>query len=169
MRNKRFILSLDQSLNTSGWAIFSNNKKLIDFGTFTVPANKPIEQRLNRFIQELNNLIDKYEISEVFFEDIQYQNNIETYKKLAYIQATLMIWCYNNNLKFTILAPSRWRSTLKSAYNGFGFGRARTEQKQKAIDFCKEFLEVEATSDEADAICLGQAGLLEKKERKSAF
>lgn len=169
--NKSYqILSLDQALKTSGWAIFENNK-LLKYGTFTIAANKPIEQRLQEIISKLNDLIVGYSIKEVVFEDIQKQANLETYKKLAFVQAAIMIWCYNNNLKFTISAPSHWRSVLKSAHNGFGFGHARTEQKNKAIEFCKTYLDVDVLSDEADAICLGKAALIEKvnANKKSAF
>lgn len=162
------ILCLDQSMRSTGWAIFEDGE-LWKWGTFTIPAHKPIEQRLQMIISELNNIITNFPIREVFFEDIQKQANIETYKKLAFVQAAIMIWCYNNDLKFTILAPSHWRGVLKSAFNGYGFGRARVEQKQKAIEFCKNFLDVEVSSDEADAICLGKAGLIENASKRSAF
>jgi hypothetical protein len=36
-------------------------------------------------------LEEKYNFQDIFFEDIQYQNNAETYKKLAFVQATIMI------------------------------------------------------------------------------
>lgn len=161
-------LALDQAMKISGFAIYKEDK-LIDYGTFSIPSAKPIEQRLQLFIKELNNLMNKHNVSEVFFEDIQLQNgNAETYKKLAYIQAACMIWCYNNNLKYTILSPSHWRSVLKKEYN-FAFGRAREEQKKKAIEFCKEYMNVEVESDAADAILIGKAGLIEKGVRQSAF
>lgn len=161
-------LALDQAARTTGFAIYKDDK-VIDFGTFSVPSSKPIEQRLQLFIKELNDLMNKHNISEVFFEDIQLQNgNAETYKKLAYIQAACMIWCYNNDLKYTILAPSHWRSVLKNKYK-FAFGRSREEQKQKAIEFCKEYINIEVDSDTADAILIGKAGLIDKGVRESKF
>ncbi len=160
-------LALDQALQTTGWAIF-NDKQLIQYGHFTIPANKPIEQRLNLFTKELMKLEEKYNFKDVFFEDIQYQNNAETHKKLAFIQATIMIWCYNTEHKFTILAPSHWRSVLKSKYN-ISFGRARAEQKKKSKELIKEIYQIEVSEDEADAICLGTAGIQEKEQNRSAF
>lgn len=160
-------LSLDQSLRTTGWAIFED-KKLLKYGTFTIPSHHPIEQRLNRFIQELNELYRQYEFNELFFEDIQNQNNNETYKKLAYIQATIIIWCYNNCINFKILSSSHWRSILKEKYK-ISFGKKREEQKQKAIDFVQENFGEIVSSDEADAICLGFAEIQEKNILKSAF
>lgn len=160
-------LSLDQSLRTTGWAIFEN-KELKQYGHFTIPSHHPIEQRLNEFMRELNDLYREYEFDELFFEDIQNQNNNETYKKLAYVQATIVIWCYNNNIKFHILSPSHWRSVLKERC-GISFGRKREEQKQKAIELVQQFFSRMVISDEADAICLGYAGVCEQGRTESAF
>lgn len=160
-------LSLDQSLRTTGWAIFEN-KNLKQYGHFTIPSHHPIEQRLNEFMRKLNDLYREYEFDELMFEDIQNQNNNETYKKLAYVQATIIIWCYNNNIKFHILSPSHWRSILKERC-GISFGRKREEQKQKAIELVQQFFSRMVTSDEADAICLGYAGICEKTNNSSAF
>ena len=160
-------LSLDQAMRTTGYSIFEG-KRLVAYGSFTVSGSKPIEQRLNDFFQNLNTLYRQFEFDEVFFEDIQNQNNNETYKKLAYVQATIMIWCYNNDMRFHILSPSHWRKILKDEC-GVSFGRKREEQKQKAIEFVQQFFARMVSSDEADAICLGYAGICEKKRTESAF
>lgn len=160
-------LSLDQSLNTTGYALF-DDKTLIAYGKFNVPATKSIEQRLNLFIKEIMKLEEQYQFKDIFFEDIQYQNNAETYKKLAFVQAALIIWCYNTSHKFTILAPSHWRSILKNNYK-VNFGRSRKEQKQKAQELVRQTYQVEVSEDEADAICLGTAALKEKEQNRSAF
>ena len=160
-------LSLDQAMRTTGWAIFEDDE-LKKYGSFTIPSHHPIEQRLNEFMRELNNLYREYEFDELFFEDIQNQNNNETYKKLAYVQSTIIIWCYNNNIKFSVLSPSHWRSVLKERC-GISFGRKREEQKQKAIEFVQQFFARMVSSDEADAICLGYAGICEQGRTESAF
>lgn len=160
-------LALDQAARTTGYAIYEGDK-LIQYGKFNLSPSKPIEQRLQTIIQKLTEIANDYDIQEVFFEDIQYQNNIKTYKILAYIQAAILIWCYNNNYKFAILTPSHWRKIIANDY-GLKFSRTRTEQKNEAIQFCKEYMSVDVSSDEADAICLGKAALIEKNKNKSAF
>lgn len=160
-------LGLDQSLRVTGWSIFKNDQ-LYDYGTFSIAANKPIEQRLNSILQELNSLYRQFEFDELFFEDIQNQNNNETYKKLAYVQATIIIWCYNNDIKFHILPPSHWRSILKEKC-GISFGRKREEQKLAAIEFVNQTYGKTVTSDEADSICLTYAGIKEISANKNAF
>ena len=160
-------LSLDQAMRTTGWAIFEDDE-LKKYGSFTIPSHHPIEQRLNEFMRELNNLYREYEFDELFFEDIQNQHNNETYKKLAYIQAAIILWCYFNDIKFSVLAPSHWRKIIKEKC-GASFGKKREEQKEAAIQFVKDKLNIEVTSDEADAITLGYAGIIEKEQNKSAF
>lgn len=42
-------------------------------------------------MQKLSLIEDEFNFDDVFFEDIQAQQNKETYKKLAYVQAAVMI------------------------------------------------------------------------------
>lgn len=163
----RRTLALDQASRVTGWAIY-DNKNLVTSGHFSIAANKTMQQRLLSFIDHLNELIDKYNVEKIYYEGIQYQNNIETYKKLAYIQAMIIYNTTVHNLPILELTPSHWRSLIKDKH-GVKFGRSRTEQKQKAQEFVKEHFNIDATEDEADAICLGYAGILEDEKNKSAF
>lgn len=151
-------------MKTSGWAIFDNDK-LVEFGSFSIPATKPIEIRLFSFWQKLTELLyDHGEFDKVIFEDIQYQNNAETYRKLAYCQAAIILWCYNQAIKFEILAPSHWRSVIKDKFK-VSFGRTRAEQKENAKEFVKNKYNISASEDTCDAICIGLAAVSEKNER----
>lgn len=104
----------------------------------------------------------------MYFEDVFKQPNLQTYYKLSLVHSAIMLWCYFNDIKFTILAPSHWRKILKEKYK-ISFGKARQEQKQKAIELVQEQCGQSVSSDEADAICIGIAGMLENNKRKSAF
>lgn len=161
----RRTLALDQSSRITGWAVF-DNETLIASGHFSIPANKIMRDRLNLFVIHLDELVNKYHPEKIYYEGIQYQSNIETYKKLAYIQA--MIIYYSTNIPITELSPSHWRSIIKDKHK-VKFGRSRNEQKQKAQEFVKNFFDKDVTEDEADAICLGYAGILEDEKNKSAF
>lgn len=163
----RRTLALDQASRTTGWAIF-DNKQLVTAGHFSIPANKTMQQRLLSFVNHLHDLVNKYHVEKIYYEGIQYQNNIETYKKLAYIQAMIIYNTALDNKPLLELSPSHWRSVIKDKH-GIKFGRSRTEQKQKAQEFVKEFFNKDVTEDEADAICLGYAGVLEDEKTKSAF
>lgn len=166
--NNKIILALDQSSRTTGYSIYCYGI-MNTFGHFTLKSTLPIEERLNQFMQELNELHNEFDFDEVVFEDIQAQNgNYKTYKTLAYIQAAIMIWCYNQNIKFTIYAPTHWRKIIKETYN-VNFGRKREEQKTAAKIFVLErFPEINVpTEDECEAILIGLARVSPRAEENA--
>ena len=162
------ILALDQSLNTTGWAIFDEDT-LITYGTFTISPTRPIEERLHNIWKNINELYAIHEFDFLTFENIQQQHgNVETFKKLAYVQAALLLWCYNADMRYKILSPSEWRKILSDKYK-IKFGRARAEQKENCIKLIKDVYEETCSEDEADAIALGTAAIIDINKTKSAF
>lgn len=162
--------SLDQALKTTGYSIYNDNN-LISWGTLDIKATLPIEQRLATLWTHLNILYKNYNFDYLFFEDVQKQTNLETYKKLCYVQAAILLWCYCNNIKYTIISPSHWRSVLKEKY-GISFGRKREEQKKAALNWVSNKYDCGTQpfkEDEADAICIGAAGIIEYNKNRSAF
>ena len=159
LRGKRMMLALDQALRTTGWAVFKDDE-LCEYGTFYVPTNMNMGKRLEKFMEEVGDLVDKYRVDIVCFEDIQDQANISTFKILAFVQAAGMIFCAGRDIKFDILAPSHWRKIL-----GGGFGRKREEQKRKSVELVKEKYGYQVCEDAADAICIGLAWLEENKNK----
>ena len=101
-------------------------------------------------------------------EDCQSQGNAQTFKKLAMVQAAILLWCYFYKIPCTLLAPSHWRSIIKDNY-GVKFGTKRVDQKLSAQNFIQEKYEKKLSQDEADAICINIAGQIEKKNNTSAW
>lgn len=162
------LLALDQASRVTGVSIFDNDK-LIKYGTFEIKSNQELGKRLTQFLENLDKLYAAYHFDAVVYEDIQLQmGNVETYRKLAYIQAMILFWCEKNEKNLYCLSPSHWRKVLKEKY-GMSWGRKRAEQKQTAIDFIQEHYEKEVDSDTADAICIGCAANIEINKNESAF
>ena len=159
------VLSLDQAAVTTGWALFENNK-LINKGSFTIKKTLPIEVRLWQIQQSLLDVIYKnlndHNPDIIVFEGIQQQSNVETFRKLAMVQAAILLLCYDLGIKYIIYSPSEWR-----AINGGGYGRKREEQKNAAIVKAKEWYQVDVDSDIADAINIGHAYLINRTNDKS--
>ena len=159
------VLSLDQAAVTTGWALFENNK-LINKGSFTIKKTLPIEVRLWQIQQSLLDVIYKNLNDRnpdiIVFEGIQQQSNVETFRKLAMVQAAILLLCYDLGIKYVIYSPSEWR-----AINGGGYGRKREEQKNSAIIKAKEWYQVDVDSDIADAINIGHAYLINRTNDKS--
>ena len=162
------LLALDQASRVTGVAIFDDDK-LVKYGTFEIKSNQELGKRLTQFLENLDKLYTAYRFDAVAYEDIQLQmGNVETYKKLAYIQAMILFWCEKHEKNLYCLSPSHWRKILKDKY-GMSWGRKRVEQKQTAIDFIQEHYEKEVDSDTADAICIGCAANIEINKNESAF
>ena len=162
------ILSLDQALQTSGYAIFEDNK-LIKWGTFSTNASLPIEKRLDTIYNQLTLLDEEYNFDYIFFEDTQKQVNLDTYKRLCYVQAIIMLWCKQCGVKeYIVLSSSHWRKLLKDKYK-VAWGRKREEQKKAAQQLVEQLFDKKVTQDEADAICINVAGQIEYNKNKSAF
>ena len=162
------LLALDQASRVTGVAIFDDDK-LVKYGTFEIKSNQELGKRLTQFLENLDKLYAAYHFDAVAYEDIQLQmGNVETYKKLAYIQAIILFWCEKHETNLYCLSPSHWRKILKDKY-GMSWGRKRVEQKQTAIDFIQEHYKKEVDSDTADAICIGCAANIEINKNKSAF
>lgn len=162
------LLALDQASRVTGVAIF-NDDKLVKYGTFEIKSNQELGKRLTQFLENLDKLYVAYHFDAVAYEDIQLQmGNVETYKKLAYIQAMILFWCEKHEKNLYCLSPSHWRKVLKDKY-GMSWGRKRAEQKQTAIDFIQEHYKKEVDSDTADAICIGCAANIEINKTESAF
>lgn len=162
------LLALDQASRVTGVAIFDDDK-LVKYGTFEIKSNQELGKRLTQFLENLDKLYAAYHFDAVAYEDIQLQmGNVETYRRLAYIQAMILFWCEKHEKNLYCLSPSHWRKILKDNY-GMSWGRKRAEQKQTAIDFIQEHYKKEVDSDTADAICIGCAANIEINKNVSAF
>lgn len=166
----QLLLALDQAAKISGATVFDKTtEKPIDILTWTIKDKGDMGQRLHDFLRELNKVYKQHPFTELVFEDIQLQaGNVKTFKTLAYIQATIILWCAKNEIPYTIMSPSHWRKVLKEKYD-VTWGRSRKEQKAAAQELVKQLTNQDFTEDECDSFCIGLAYLAEQGKAKSAF
>lgn len=152
------LLALDQASRTTGWAVFEDNK-LYDYGKFTF-EDKDFGIRLNNIRKEIFSLIEKYQIDELAFEDIQFQsnigNNVDTFKKLAEVFGIVYELATDLNLPNRAILSTTWKSVLGVK------GRDRAAQKKNAQDWVLNTYNIKAIQDTVDAICIGEAYLRTK-------
>lgn len=147
------VLTLDQSSRVTGWAVFVDSNLEV-FGKFDASVvGKEHGERLVYIRSKITDLIKKYNIDQVVFEEIQLQNtvgnNVVTFKTLAYVQAVIIELLYDLSIPYTIVASTSWKSTLGIK------GKAREEQKRNAQQWVVNTYAVKPTQDECDAICIG--------------
>lgn len=147
----RRILALDQSSKVSGYAVFEDGT-LKDYGHFTCTSDD-IAIRLMNIRQQVENLIDKYNITEMVIEDIQLQegvgNNVATFKLLSEVFGVITELGAEKDISTAAVLAIKWKNGLKFRT------RRREEQKREAQETANLLFGVKATQDEADAICIG--------------
>lgn len=158
------LLALDQSSRVTGWAVF-HDKELVDSGTFTLTADN-IGQRLVTYKNKIEELINKYEIEQVAFEDIQLQEdkdkggikNVQTFKVLAEVFGVTQEYLVEQNYFYHIVSSNTWKSKLQIK------GKNRPEQKKNAQLYVFEHYGKKVSQDESDAICIGASVVLTKPD-----
>lgn len=152
------LLAIDQSSRTTGYAIFENGI-LQKYDKFTF-EDADVITRLLKIENKINEIIDNENITNIAIEEIQLQannNNVATYKVLAFVMATILLICKRKNIPYEIIASSTWKSVCGIK------GRARAEQKKNAQIFVQEEFGIKAIQDIVDAICLGYS--ISKEDR----
>ena len=108
------VLALDQASRVSGWAVFDNGE-LYNYGKFSA-TQADVGDRLHYIRKEVIGLIDKFDIDEVVFEDIQLQgnvaNNVQTFKALAEVFGVLHELFVEMKMPRTAVLSTVWKSTL---------------------------------------------------------
>lgn len=112
------ILDCDQALENFGFSVFNvdlKNKtyKLLVYGQIQLDTKEHYANRILLLEQVLNDLTEYYEIKKSTIEDIQYQRNIDTYKKLAALQFFLQYYFFYRQIDCEKpYGVSTWRTGL---------------------------------------------------------
>ena len=140
-------LALDQSSRITGYAIFKDDI-LIKVGKFTIDdAN--FSTRLLKFKQKISKIIQEYNIDKVAFEEIQLQQNVDTFKKLAMVYGIMLYTVEEHQLPYEIISSNTWKSKCNIKKS------TREPEKKQAQKFVQDRYGIKVTQDEADAVCLG--------------
>ena len=148
------LLALDQSSYTTGYSVFKNGQPVV-ISHFTVLGDD-LGKRLEQIRSNIIELINKYDIDEVVFEDIQLQDingskeiGIKTFKILAEVFGVVHELLTELQMDYTIVPPVVWKATFKIA------GKGRTKEKKMAQEYVFNTYGIKCTEDEADATCIG--------------
>ena len=168
MEITNIIFALDQSTAKTGFAIFLDNS-LSEFG-----CHDPSGDYLERIIKlkhwfltkvtELRDLNPNAKL-QILIEEIQLQKipgtsqneNVLTFKKLAYVQGMLVLLCEEQGLDYQIVPSSTWKSICGVK------GANRTAQKKDAQRYIKSKYNLEVIQDTCDAICIGDSVIISEK------
>lgn len=149
------LLALDQSSHTTGYSIFVDGKA-IEVNHFDCVGND-LGDRLEQLRNNVLNLINKYQINEVVFEDIQLQDvqgskevGIKTFKILAEAFGVVHELLTELDIKYEAVLPIKWKAHFKIA------GKGRTQEKKMTQAYVLNNYSLNCSEDEADSFCIGK-------------
>ena len=151
MPNK--LLALDQSSKVTGYTVLEDGK-IIEVNHFECTGDD-LGNRLAQFRKKIIYLIEKYDIDEIVFEDIQLQDvngnketGIKTFKVLAEVFGIMHELCSEIKMPYTAVLPIKWKAHFKIA------GKGRTQEKKMAQTYVEKNCNMKCTEDEADSLCI---------------
>lgn len=151
------ICGIDASTTCSGFAIFEDGK-LVRHEIIDMKKNRNTEERILEMMFELGDLIKTEKPDVLCIEDTWNKQNIETTKMLSNVIGAIMYVCYDLDCEFNKYLPSVWRSAIGLKLSEGKHKLTRPELKQEAIDYVNKTYGVKCNDDEAEAICIAEAG-----------
>lgn len=79
---------------------------LVATGTIQTTQGIALGDKLVELVCQTNNIIKQYNINEVILENIQMQNNTNTYRVLAEVLGALEIFLSSLNITYSIIGAS---------------------------------------------------------------
>lgn len=157
-------IALDNSTQKIGLSIFDDQKLvyyiLLDF------SGRDYEERLLRIAEYLEDvIIDQWDPDNIVFEDVQFQSNYATYKKLSMLLGILVVTSMKYDIPTNVVSSNTWRSFFQITGD-------RRAAKAKAIELVQRMYNITVNDDVAEAILLGKymsEQILRQKSLKKAF
>lgn len=152
------ICGIDPSTTCSGAAIIDNGKLTVH-EIFNLKKNRDTFDRIGTMIFELGDFIQKQKPDVVYVEDPN-GKSAKIAKMISNVIGGIMYACYVIDCKLEVLTASQWRSVLGIKLADGGKHLTRTDLKKEDIAWVQNRYGIKCGDDEADAICIANAGLL---------
>lgn len=113
------ILGIDPGSITTGYAFLETGPrsvKVLEYGTFHMAANHPVEDRLLHIITELENRLDTYHPDALAMEGVFFAKNAKSALVLGHIRGAILVACRKRNMSFNEYPPK----VVKLAVTGDG-------------------------------------------------
>lgn len=142
------VIGIDNASQNMGLSIFDNGELV--FQTVITFSGKDFEDRLQTIFNLTESLImDTWDPDFIAFEDVQFQQNYATYKKLSMLLGVLIVAAKNAGVEYDIIPPVTWRSY----YNISG---KRATAKRQAVNKVATMYNITVSDDIAEAILIGK-------------
>ena len=147
-------MGVDSSTSSTGWAIIEEQDgeiELVKYGSIK-PKGKNTIRRIITILDELKKIRRVNNPEMVVIEDLNVSRNMKSTKVLAGLLIAIEIDLERANYLVQELKPTEWRKSVGIK------GRKREEQKKNSIQHVWDKYHKIVNDDEADAICIAEAG-----------
>lgn len=151
------ICGIDSSTASTGWGIidtkFNDDLRLIDYGA--IKPNKKLEtiDRIIYIEKELKRIINDYKPEFVVIEEMNVTRNMKSVRTLAGLITEIEVMLRKKEALYVKMTPSEWRKKI-----GIKCKNDRGTLKKASVDYVLEKYNEKVSDDEADAICIAEAG-----------
>lgn len=150
------ILGIDSSTTSTGWAVidtkFDNELRLIDYGVIKPKQDETID-RIIYISNELKEVLRNFRPEFVVIEEMNVTRNMKTIRALSGLITAIEVMLRNRQALYVKLTPSQWRKSV-----GIQCKNDRKTLKQASVEYVREHYNENVNDDEADAICIAEAG-----------
>jgi crossover junction endodeoxyribonuclease RuvC len=151
------ILGIDSSTTSTGWGVidtkFSDELRLIDYGSIKPPKQLETIDRVIHISKELRRILQDFKPELIVIEEMNVTRNMKTIRALAGLLTEIEVMLRNRQALYVKMTPSEWRKKV-----GIKCKNDRGMLKKASIEYVLEKYNEKVTDDEADAICIAEAG-----------
>lgn len=144
------VAGLDCSTNKSGISIMEDSK-LIFYTLIDLHKEKDVMKRIQKMLIQICEVLDQYDIDEVYMEKAFSKQNVDTTMKLANLAGGIMLYCAKNKIIFVHPLPSEWRSKIGIEQSN---KIKRDVLKAEAIKAVKNEYDIDVNDDVAESILI---------------
>ena len=149
------IVGIDASTNKTGICVFKDSR-YITHTLIDCHKEKDAMKRVPMMADEICKYLDSISnIDVIIMEKSILRTNIDTVQKLSNLAGVIMLYAYQNGIKFEHPTPPEWRKKIGIEQSS---KVKREVLKLEAIKAVKQEYGMEVTDDEAESILMARSG-----------
>lgn len=147
------ILGIDPGLGTTGYGIIEGKTfKLIEAGVIRTRANTPIQDRLKKIFDSINDIIEEYSPTVLVLEKIySHYKHPATAILMGHARAVICLACGMNNIKLINYPSTKIKKTIT------GNGHASKRQVQRMVQGALKLKIAPEPVDVSDALAIAMS------------
>lgn len=148
------ILGIDPGTAILGWGVIDYDRyklTLVAYGAITTKAHTPIEERLEKIFNDLNEIINQYNPGQCVIEELFFNNNAKTVITVGEARGVAILAAKQHAIPIFEYTALEVKNALS------GYGRAQKAQIQNLVKLMLSMKEIPQPDDAADALAIAIA------------